>query len=147
MTFKTNDLLEDLIERTRIALNDAEALMQFPIEKLNKKASSESWSALECIEQSEHLNITISELSRITGASTPTLYRGFEEEFGVGPKRFIKIQRLTLVRRELRRGGCRQSIGDVANHWGFWYMGQFAADYRRQFGELPSQTRAGAIYD
>jgi hypothetical protein len=29
---------------------------------------------------------------------------------------------------------------DVANNWGFWYMGRFAADYRRQFGELPSVT-------
>jgi AraC family ethanolamine operon transcriptional activator len=98
--------------------------------------------ALECIEQSDHLNITIAELSSMTGASTPTLYRGFEEEFGIGPKRFIKIQRLTRVRKELRAGGFSQSIADVANHWGFWHMGQFAADYRRQFGELPSQTRA-----
>jgi hypothetical protein len=30
--------------------------------------------------------------------------------------------------------------GDVANRWGFWHMGQFAADYKRQFGELPSAT-------
>jgi len=28
----------------------------------------------------------------------------------------------------------------VANAWGFWHMGQFARDYRRLFGELPSDT-------
>jgi AraC family ethanolamine operon transcriptional activator len=97
--------------------------------------------ALEYIEHSDHLNITIAELSGKTGVSTPTLYRSFEEEFGVGPKRFIQIQRLTRVRKELRTGDTSQSIADVANSWGFWHMGQFAADYRRHFGELPSETR------
>jgi transcriptional regulator GlxA family with amidase domain len=29
--------------------------------------------------------------------------------------------------------------GDVANAWGFWHMGQFARNYKRQFGELPSE--------
>ncbi|UCG61547.1 MAG: helix-turn-helix domain-containing protein [Candidatus Zixiibacteriota bacterium] len=32
------------------------------------------------------------------------------------------------------------TIADVANHWGFWHMGQFSADYRRLFGELPLET-------
>jgi len=34
----------------------------------------------------------------------------------------------------------RTLVTDVANSWGFWHMGQFAADFRRQFGELPSET-------
>ena len=33
-------------------------------------------------------------------------------------------------------------ITDVANNWDFWHMGQFAADYRKLFGELPSETLA-----
>jgi AraC-like DNA-binding protein len=31
-------------------------------------------------------------------------------------------------------------VHDVATRWGFWNLGEFAADYRRQFGELPSET-------
>jgi AraC family ethanolamine operon transcriptional activator len=31
-------------------------------------------------------------------------------------------------------------INEIANRWGFWHMSQFAADYRRFFGELPSET-------
>jgi len=30
------------------------------------------------------------------------------------------------------------TLADVANRYGFWPMGQFAADFRKQFGELPS---------
>jgi len=28
----------------------------------------------------------------------------------------------------------------AAREGGFWHMGKFAADYRNQFGELPSET-------
>jgi AraC family ethanolamine operon transcriptional activator len=97
--------------------------------------------ALDWIERSESLNLTVTELCRHTGVSAPTLYRGFEEEFGIGPKRFMHIRRLTCVHKELLLASRSQSITDIANHWGFWHMGQFAADYRRQFDELPSQTR------
>ena len=31
-------------------------------------------------------------------------------------------------------------INDIAHNLGFWHMGQFAADYRKLFGELPSMT-------
>ena len=32
------------------------------------------------------------------------------------------------------------TIQDIASHWGFWHLGQFAQDYRHLFGELPSDT-------
>jgi AraC-like DNA-binding protein len=32
------------------------------------------------------------------------------------------------------------SIIELAGVNGFWHMGQFAADYRRIYGELPSET-------
>ncbi len=31
-------------------------------------------------------------------------------------------------------------VTDVALSQGYWHMSQFAADYHRQFGELPSAT-------
>jgi len=45
------------------------------------------------------------------------------------------------VHRELRRADPSNTrVADVANEWGFWHMGQFVADYRRRFGERPSET-------
>ena len=29
---------------------------------------------------------------------------------------------------------------DVAARWGFWHLSQFAVDYKKLFGELPSRT-------
>lgn len=31
-------------------------------------------------------------------------------------------------------------VTDIANQFNFWHMGQFAADYKRLFGKLPSET-------
>jgi AraC family ethanolamine operon transcriptional activator len=46
--------------------------------------------------------------------------------------------RLNGVRRELRSTAA--TVQDAAARWGFWHLGQFSRDYKRQFGELPSQT-------
>lgn len=50
----TNKLLiEDLINRTKEALNEANRFLQLKASELNWKASEKEWSILECI---EHLN-------------------------------------------------------------------------------------------
>ena len=49
----SNELILDLIERTRININQVEKLKQLPIEVLNKRTLDKSWTILECI---EHLN-------------------------------------------------------------------------------------------
>lgn len=71
-----------------------------------------------------------------------TLRYAFREQFGVGPKQHLQSVRLSGVRRDLRRAEAGVKLADVANRWGFWHLGQFAADYRRQFCELPSETLA-----
>ncbi len=56
------------------------------------------------------------------------------------PKAYMKSRRLAAVQTELIRQGPTAVISDIANHWGFWHLGSFASDYKKQFGELPSQT-------
>jgi AraC family ethanolamine operon transcriptional activator len=83
---------------------------------------------------------TVTDICRASGASYRTLNYAFNQRFGVSPKQYLQAVRLNSVRKDLRRIGPRGAIIDIANRWGFWHMGQFAADYRRQFGELPSAT-------
>jgi AraC family ethanolamine operon transcriptional activator len=96
--------------------------------------------ALEYIEQHMAEGIGIRDVLRATGVSRRTLEYAFRDQIGISPKRFIKTQRLIKVRRELRHSPHGHSISDIASRWGFSHMGQFAADYRLQFGELPSGT-------
>jgi AraC family ethanolamine operon transcriptional activator len=75
------------------------------------------------------------------GVTERSLQRGFQDVVGTTPKAYIQAQRLTNVRRQLRGADpSRTRVADVANEWGFWHLGQFAADYRRHFGERPSET-------
>lgn len=100
-------------------------------------------AALEQMEDMDAMPLTVSELCSNVGVSAPTLYRAFQEQFSVSPKHYIQIRRLCGVRKQLFAKKTEETISDVANKWGFWHMGQFAADYRQHFGELPSATLAG----
>lgn len=85
--------------------------------------------------------ITIGRLCKIAQVSERTLQYAFKEYFGVTPKTYLSALRLNGVRRQLIKENLSSTkIIDVANFWGFWHMGQFASDYRKFFGELPSNT-------
>jgi AraC family ethanolamine operon transcriptional activator len=96
--------------------------------------------ALEYIEAYADQPPTIGDLCAASAASARTLEYAFRDWFGVTPKQYLQATRLHRVRRDLRRFGGHASVSEIAARWGFWHMGQFAADYRRQFGELPSET-------
>jgi len=92
---------------------------------------------------SEHAQepLTVRDLCRVTEVSERTLRYAFLQQFGISPKSYLLAMRLNGVRRQLSQADpSSATIADMANHWGFWHMGQFAADYRRLFGELPSET-------
>jgi len=97
-------------------------------------------SAIDYIEDHAGEPPTIADVCRASGASWRTLDYAFRERFGISPKRYLQAKRLWGVRRELAGGDAPRFVSEVAAHWGFWHMGKFAAEYRKQFGELPSET-------
>ena len=96
--------------------------------------------ALPYIESHGDGLITLADLCQATRLSRRTLHYAFKEHFGVTPKAYLKAVRLDGVRRELVSREPPVKVVDVANRRGFWHMGNFAADYRKHFGELPSDT-------
>ena len=84
---------------------------------------------------------TAADLAQEVGVTSRTLLRTFQESFGVPPKRFLMLRELHKVRRSLVTGCAHeQAVATVLVRHGIWEFGRFAARYRRQFGELPSQT-------
>jgi AraC family ethanolamine operon transcriptional activator len=89
--------------------------------------------------------ISVTDLCENLYVSRRTLQNCFHEVLGVCPMTYLKALRLNAVRRALKEGALHggRTVQDVAVAHGFWHMSQFAADYRRQFQELPSETLRG----
>ncbi len=98
--------------------------------------------ALELLEADYEEDITVESLCRTIGTNYSTLCRAFQEEFGVTPNRYLRARRLTAARSALALPSLNRSISHIALDCGFSHMSAFAADYRKQFGELPSDTRS-----
>ena len=85
------------------------------------------------------------ELCDALAASASSLAEAFRAVFGVSPHRFLKLRRMSMVRAALRSyEGPMPLVKSVALAHGFWHLGQFAHDYRKTFGEMPSETLARA---
>jgi AraC-like DNA-binding protein len=87
--------------------------------------------------------IHLSDLCRALRLSRRTLQRAFTETLGMGPARYLTLRRLAAVRATLRESDpAATTVTETAIRHGFWELGRFARDYRRLFGEHPSQTLA-----
>lgn len=83
------------------------------------------------------------DLCRELGVSDRTLRLAFRERYGMGPLVYFKSLRLNAARSRLKADPL-VAVADVARMFGFHHLGNFAADYRRLFGERPSATPRGA---
>lgn len=83
--------------------------------------------------------VTVPDLCRRFHLSRRALQYCFEDITGMSPMAYLRALRLNGARRELRAGEGR-TVSEIASAWGFQHLSQFAQDYRRMFGELPSAT-------
>jgi AraC family ethanolamine operon transcriptional activator len=47
---------------------------------------------------------------------------------------------MQAIRKELLEGEDTDDVTLIAQRWGFFHLGRFAANYQRIFGEKPSHT-------
>lgn len=90
----------------------------------------------------EHLDeaLNIEMLAEQAGVSVRTLHAGFRKFRQHTPMGLLRELRLDRVREELLTRD-HQSVTDVAFRWGFTHLGRFSQEYRRRFGETPSETK------
>lgn len=85
--------------------------------------------------------VNVPELCERLHVSRRTLQYCFEDVAGISPIQYLRIIRLNGARRELReRCSASRTVRDVAADWGFWHFSQFSSDYRKLFGQSPSQS-------
>jgi AraC-like DNA-binding protein len=98
--------------------------------------------ACETIDATLAERITMPELCSFVGASRRCLEATFLSLLGMSPYQYVRRRRLEKIRRELlARENLGVSIGDIAARYGIWHLSRFAKDYKRVFGQLPSESR------
>jgi AraC-like DNA-binding protein/tetratricopeptide (TPR) repeat protein len=80
------------------------------------------------------------ELADIAGVSGRTLQRQFLSFLGKTPRDVLRDISFECARRELLQGAAGTRVMDVALRCGFPHSGRFSVEYRRRYGETPSQT-------
>lgn len=96
--------------------------------------------AIDYLEGHLDLPVTIADLvvaSRVPGR---TLFQHFHDFKGTSPMRYLREARFERARRALLAAEPEESITAIATNWGFMHLGRFAVEYRRRFGERPSDT-------
>jgi len=96
--------------------------------------------AEEYIYENWNRPLRIDELIAVTGISARSLFHSFKKTHGHSPIAFAKTVRLNNAKKMLQSENPNVSVTGIAFKCGFRNLGHFAADYRRAFGELPSDT-------
>ncbi|MDJ0847398.1 MAG: AraC family transcriptional regulator [Myxococcota bacterium] len=93
-----------------------------------------------------HLADPVSRADVCAAAATSerSLSRAFERRHGVGPMTFLRQRRLDAAHRLLLAADPAESqVTSIAMECGLHHLGRFAVEYRRAFGESPSETLRG----
>jgi AraC-like DNA-binding protein len=91
----------------------------------------------------DHLDdttLTISHIANALGVSMRALQAAFHEHRRMTPTGYLRQVRLRQVRQRLLDGPEGDKVIDVALTYGFLHLGRFADQYKKCFGEAPSDT-------
>lgn len=98
-------------------------------------------SALACMNDNEGQPLFIHDLCRATQVSERALRNIFQEFFGIGPMRLLKVRQLHEIRAALLRTQPRvETVTEVAGRFGVIDLSLLARNYKALFGESPSRT-------
>src|SRR6185503_17274913 len=95
--------------------------------------------AIDYLEAHLDAPVTLADLVAASGVPGRTLFKHFRDSKGVPPMRYLRHARLERVRQALAHAQPGQSVTEIAMSFGFSHLGRFAVEYRRRFGESPSE--------
>jgi AraC-like DNA-binding protein len=84
--------------------------------------------------------LSVADIAEASGIAGRTLFKHFQDYHGISPMRYLRNARFEKARDALRRAQPEESVTKIAMSWGFSHMGRFSVEYRKRFGERPSET-------
>jgi AraC-like DNA-binding protein len=88
--------------------------------------------------------ITLASLAEVAGISGSALEKAFRRHRGESPMKMLRRIRLERARESLRSAPSDATVTRIATAFGFTHLGRFSVEYRKRFGESPSDTLRSA---
>jgi AraC-like DNA-binding protein len=96
--------------------------------------------AIDYIEAHAAEPLRLTDLVAVAGVAGRTLHKHFRLSKGLSPMAYLRRVRLCRAHEDLVRGDPANTVTEIAERWGFDHLGRFAMEYRRCYGETPSET-------
>src|SRR5258707_6937867 len=96
--------------------------------------------AIDYLEGHLDLPVTVADLVVASQVPGRTLFQHFHDFKGTSPIRYLREARFERARLALLAAEPEESITAIAINLGFTHLGRFAVEYRRRFGERPSDA-------
>lgn len=85
--------------------------------------------------------LTVADIAEAVGVSLRALQEGFRRDLSTSPSAYLRDVRMERAHAQLRLGDpTRTTVTEIAHRCGFVHLGRFSVEYRRRFGQSPSQT-------
>lgn len=103
-------------------------------------ASRDVKRAIDYMEANLTSAIGLDDITAAAGVPGRTLLEHFKRYRGVSPMAYLRRARYAKVRDALRCAEPEENVTRIAMSLGFNHMGRFSVEYRKRFGESPSET-------
>ena len=135
---------EELLDLLRRAVESAVLVSDKHIGRPQVSRTRVIARCLELIDANEGQTLFINDLCAAAQVSERTLRNIFQEYFGVGPMRLLKVRQLREIRSALLRAdSATGTVTNIAARFGIWDFSLFARNYRALYGVSPSETLRG----
>ncbi|WP_237573419.1 AraC family transcriptional regulator [Mycolicibacterium lacusdiani] len=134
--------VEDLVMSSLLHLQPSNYHEEFTSPAPPDKRGAVVQAAIDYLEDHLAEHITMSSVSGAVHMSVRAVQQGFHEQLGMTPMTYVRERRLERVHAELMDATPADGITvtAVAERWGFHHLGSFGSEYRKRWGESPSQT-------
>jgi transcriptional regulator GlxA family with amidase domain len=88
--------------------------------------------------------IALASLAEVAGISGSALEKAFRRHRGESPMKMLRRIRLERAHESLRSAPPDATVTRIATTFGFTHLGRFSVEYRKRFGESPSDTLRSA---
>ena len=133
-----NPVVREGLERAVLETLFSYVALDTPMPRYAPSVAAEARRLLhDALEEDVKMKDVVSRL----GVSQRTLEYAFKKAYGTTPKAYLQLLRLYRIRRLLLEADPQHTrVSDIALRHGFYHLGHFSGEYKRTFGEMPSET-------